>query len=309
VTDTEAINAVRALRPDLALPRAGDLDTARTALLAATRQDGRRLAPVRARRSYAWTAGGALVLVIVIAAVLLLLPADRLGVGTSSAAADPVVVLHQAAAVTQSEPDLVPSAGQFYYIQYGDYQGWFSMDGTHDGAVRPRTNARLGAIAGCRNGVQADVGKSGQVAPSTHPCSPDPAYFADAPITSAAWLRYLAATYGTDSNTIGKGILSLLEFHYLRPTARAALFDAAARVAGSHVVGDGTTGLAPHTVGITWTSSADPKKDVAAGLVAILVFDEARHTFLGYDLIGAGRTVASDRATQVGIVNQVGQRP
>jgi hypothetical protein len=309
MTDIDTINAVRALRPDVALPRSGELAAARTALLAETRQDGRRLAPGRARRPYVWTAAGVVVLALVIAAVLLLLPPDRLGVATSSAAADPVVLLQQAAAITQAEPDVVPSAGQFYYIRYGDYQGWFSMDGTHDGAVRRQANATLTTVAGCRDGVQANVGKNGQPVSSTQPCSPDPAYFADAPTTSTAWLSYLDATYGANPNAVGKAILTLLEFHYLRPAARAALFDAAAHVSGLRLVGAGSKGLAPHTVGITWTSSADPTKDANDGLVAVLVFDDARHTFLGYDLIGAGRTVASDRATQVGIVDQVGRRP
>jgi hypothetical protein len=98
-----------------------------------------------------------------------------------------------------------------------------------------------------------------------------------------------------DANALAKDILSLMNEHYLRPQAQAALFEAAANMPGLRVVNNTTDAAGRPGIAVTWSYE---------GKSGGLIFDSNTYAFLG---VWAGK--GSSAVLQVAIVNEVGQRP
>jgi len=262
------------------------------------------------RRGRGLALAGLLVAAAILAAVVVLpgghhrragapavpLPSDRhSGVGAPAQIVDAITVLRQAAAVAHTMPDVAPRPDQFLYVKEGSYEAWLSMDGTHDGAITG-SDGKLVASPGCRNGVQ--LIPDGR----TLPCTPDPAYVADAPTSTPAMVAYLNRRFGKAGvNGIGKGIMNLLEFYYLRPTARAALFNAATQIPGLHLT---ATAAGPNAVGITWQTC--PTGNCGSNM---LIFSSTTHAYLGVQTTGINGEPGSSGTRESGVVDHVGDRP
>lgn len=230
------------------------------------------------------------------------------GVGGGVATAESVAVLSAAAAQTQTMPDLIPRADQFYYIKQGDAESWLSIDGTHDGAFRPAGGPPT-TLPGCRNAISMQQGNYSGV--RAQPCTPAPAYLADAPTTETAMLRYLHnPDHGaTNINGTGKQIYYLLSAHYLRPAARAALFEAATRIPGLHAVPEPTLGN--NVIGLTWSVTGSNNPTNGSNNSNTLYFNTTTHAFLGIQTTGANgeKNGGLTNPHNTGIVNHIGQRP
>ncbi len=93
----------------------------------------------------------------------------------------------------------------------------------HDGQII--SSGDTIAVPGCRNGQALVAGNYTGLRPQ--PCTPQPAYLADAPTTPTAMAAYLTGKAGSaNPNNVGKELMSIAEFNYLRPAARAALYEA-----------------------------------------------------------------------------------
>ncbi len=133
------------------------------------------------------------------------------------------------------------------------------------------------------------------------PCTPDPAYLANAPTTADAMAKYILAQAGSDDpNNIGKEVLDLAGDHYLRPPAQAALYEATRLLPGLTLSATTVTNLNTSAVAITW--SFDGAESVT------LLFDPSSYAFLGVvnQLADTHGVVNSYRQ---GIVDAVGQVP
>lgn len=195
-------------------------------------------------------------------------PADR-PTSANASVMPPAAFLQKAAATAAAEPDAAPRADQFYYIRDGSYQAWLSMDGAHDGQII--SSGDTIAVPGCRNGQALVAGNYTGLRPQ--PCTPQPAYLADAPTTPTAMAAYLTGKAGSaNPNNIGKELMSIAEFNYLRPAARAALYEAVPLLPGltlssSTVLTNGTRAVA-----ITWNFS---------GFQDTLLFNPSSYAYLG----------------------------
>ncbi|HEY0697049.1 MAG TPA: CU044_5270 family protein, partial [Micromonospora sp.] len=188
-------------------------------------------------------------------------------------------VLRLAATAALAQPFTEPRADQFLYLEtvYDGHtrQDWLSMDGTHDGLV-----ATMGAdpgvpVPGCRDGRRAVV-RGTTVGPGTEPCEPDPAYLPDLPTDATAMGLHLRAMGGhPGTNSWAKNAAELGLHHYLRPAARAALYQAAAEIDGVTVVPGVTDGAGRPGTGIRWTHGG-------TGPGVTMVFDPTTHLFLGF---------------------------
>ena len=228
------------------------------------------------------------------------LPSDHhSGVGAPPVHLDAIAVLRQAAAAAHTSPDVAPRPDQFLYVKEGSYQAWLSMDGTHDGAITD-SDGKLVAAPGCRDGEQ--LVPDGNSGPRRLPCTPDPAYVADAPTSESAMVAYLNRRFGQAGvNGIGKGVMSLLEFYYLRSAARVALFNAATQIPGLHLT---ATAAGPNAVGITWQTCSTGKC-----ASTMLIFNRATHAYLGVQTTGINGEPGSSGTRQSGVVDHVGDRP
>lgn len=228
---------------------------------------------------------------------LIILPSDHRGVGASSAQADPRRVLKDAAALMRSLPDTIPKPSQFYYVKDGTYEAWLSMDGTTTGQVI--SDGTKTEVPGCQNGKKASGGNQ----PSVESCVPDPAYLSDAPTTGPAMSAYLAKSDSkpADVNSLGKEVMSDLQFKYLRPAARGALFEAAEAIPGIRTVKSDSEGLGSNEIGISWTAPG--------GGSTLLVFDAKSHSYRGVHTTGADGSGAGSSSPEFAIVDTVGQRP
>ena len=211
--------------------------------------------------------------------------------GVSAAAAE---VLDRAAAAARSEADVRPGPNQFLYVRSVSgsdvYEAWFSVDGTHDGRIKPLDHGPV-PVAGCRDG-RAAVVKGTEFLPGvTEPCTPDPAYLPDVPTTADGMLAYLRQAAGGDrTNDLAKMVFWLAEQRLLRPAARAALFEAAKQIPDITVVPDATDGAGRPGIGVSWTYGGPPVS---------LVFDRSTYQLLGTNLDSLQRKI---------VVNRVGQR-
>jgi len=287
-----------------------DLAPARARLFAAVSEEKTARAP-RGRKRLAWLGVTAVGLAAAITAAVTLAPADNpVGLPVPQAGAEEAVrVLHAAAAAALRMPDTPPRPDQFVYIKQqsqGDYlyEGWFSIDGTHDGLIKmPAAGSKTSeetVVAGCRDGKRVIIGKNddGQ----TENCTPEPAYDPSLPTDGDAMLAHLAAQYGgtlDNVNGIAKDVGGLLSMKYLRPDQRAALFDAVAKIPGLVLTKNVKDGAGRVGDSISW--DVKDGKDSAHHLAGGFVFDPATHTYLGW--------THGEAQTAYGIVDRVHQVP
>jgi hypothetical protein len=230
-----------------------------------------------------------------VSAVLVLAP-DTIGGHVPAANADAARILHNAAAAALTLPDVQPRPDQFVYREDSNgAEQWMSVDGTRDGLGRPAGGGEESVFPGCRDGRRTVM--KGPEAIGTEPCEPDPAYRPDLPTDAGAMLDYLNRNHSGevgDANAMGKDIMGLLD-KYLRPAARAALFEAAARIPGLRVVPNDTDAAGRPGVGVAWSFE---------GRSGRIVFDAETYALLG---VWAGR--GGSAVLRVAIVDEVGQRP
>ncbi|MEV6911652.1 CU044_5270 family protein [Amycolatopsis sp. NPDC051071] len=296
--------------------RTGSVPLAESAALAAARvrlqaeiaaAGTETVVPLRKGRRWAWTGAGAVGLAAAITAVVALAPVEQVGLEPPAAAADPVMVLRNAAASALKTQDTPPKPDQFVYTKTkqpdGERESWISADGTHDGLVK-LADGSFFPLPGCRNG-RAQVYKGDDPLEGiTEPCTPRPGYRADLPTDADAMFAYLNADNADhsgekgDYNAMGKDVVALANENYLPPAVRAALFGAAAKVPGLRAVDHAKDGAGRPGVGITWPLR--PGDDLKVAKPEVIVFAADTFLYLG----GNGTAV-----TASGVVDAVGQLP
>jgi hypothetical protein len=304
----DELQLVRELGDETPLPDQASLAPARAAFLAGIAERG----PVRLRRRRSrYTLVGASVvgLAAAVAAAITLIPVGQPAPGgqaQSSEVTDAVKLLNFAAQAARAEPEIVPRPDQFVYTRTvgsgpGGSELWLSVDGTRDGVIRNTTETGEHSIPlpGCVDGRQVVV-KGDEVLPGVFDtCEPTPAYPADAPTDVDGMLAYLdrIAGEGASVNVRGKTVMHLISDAYMRPAARAALWEAAARIPGLSVVPDTRDGSGRAGTGVTWPVPEGSKPEAKP---QVLVFDPVTYEYLGTD---------TSAVLQLAIVDQVGQRP
>jgi hypothetical protein len=275
------------------LPASGDLARRRAELVTATTAPR----PVRHRR-LVWGAGTAAGLAAAVAAVVALTPADS--VPTVPPAADPARILHLAAAKARALPDVEPRPDQFVYTRTRTADGrenemWASVDGTHDG--RQILFGHEAVVAGCRDGKRVQHESHGRTV--TNRCEPRPVTHPDLPTDADAVLAYLRRSTHGEGDTrhdLGSEVVELAGDH-LRPAARAALYEAVAKVPGLVARADAKDATGRPVLGITWTSTTE----YGIGNQDEFLFDPVTFAYLGSGTTGA--------VVSQGIVDSVRQRP
>ncbi|WP_181774380.1 CU044_5270 family protein [Amycolatopsis pittospori] len=293
--------------------RTGSVQLAETAALAAARArlmteiataEAENVVPLQKRRRWAWTGAGVVGLAAAITAVVALAPVEQVGLEPPAAAADPVVVLRNAAAAALKTPDVPPRPGQFVYTKTkqpdGERESWLSADGTRDGMIKMADGSSF-PVPGCRNG-RAQVYKGEEpVKGVTEPCTPRPVHRADLPTDADAMFAYLNADRSGqkgDFNAMGKDVLALANESFLSPEVRAALYGAAAKVPGLRAVEHAEDAAGRPGVGITWPLG--PHADLKVAKPVVIVFSADTFSYLGTN---------STAVTASGVVDAVGQRP
>ncbi|MEV0068493.1 MULTISPECIES: CU044_5270 family protein [unclassified Amycolatopsis] len=287
----DELQLVRDRAADVPLPDLADLGAARARLLAAAASEPRRKTGKRLRQAGAATLG----LAAAITAVVSFAPTGDGPLTPPQAAADPVRVLHGAAAEALKLPDTPPRPDQFVYVktQYAnsDREAWISADGKHDGYVEQ--DGQTLTLQACVDGKYRVEGANNPAANGREePCVVTPAYRTDLPTTADAMFSYLNKNHSGDAgdaNAMGKDVQLLVGETYLRPQTKAALFDAAAKVPGLQAVDHVTDAAGRPGVGITWP-----------GHGVTLVFDAKTYTYLG---------TTQGAVVGYGIVDHVGQLP
>lgn len=212
-------------------------------------------------------------------------------------------VLLLAATAARSQPDVQPRPDQFVYTRTGFADGgvreiWLSVDGTRDGVLKQHGESI--PLAGCRDG-RAPVIKGAEPLPGvTEECVVRPAYRPDLPTTVDGMLAYLDANASGspgDVNARGKDVLFLISESYLRPAARAALYEAAARVPGLRTVPDATDGAGRRGIGITWPVPEGSDKEARP---TVVVFDAKTYAHLGTQHDSVQRIAIVDKAGVTG---------
>jgi hypothetical protein len=264
------------------LPAPDDLARKRAELLAATASGRPRHR--RALRGGVTAAG----LAAAVAAVVVLTPADApVGPAPGRPVTDPVGILYTAAAKARALPDVTPRPDQFVYTKTRLADGrenetWASVDGTHDGLSFLFGHETF--VAGCRGGKSR--------------CAPHPAAPADLPTDADAMLAYLhKSTYGEGDtlHDLGREVVDLAG-GWLRPTVRAALYEAVAQVPGLVARTDAKDATGRTVLGVTWNSTTEH----GIGNQDEFLFDPVTFAYLGS---GMGAVVSQ------GIVDAVRQRP
>jgi len=275
------------------LPAREDLARKRAELLAAT-------ASVRPRHRRAlWGGVTAAGLAAAVAAVVVLAPTDEVARPIPAPEPEPVRILHAAAAKARALPDVTPRPDQFVYTRTRLADGrenefWASADGTRDGFEVLFGHET--EIAGCRDGKR--VQKEGRGRTVTSRCEPRPAAHPDLPTDADAMLAYLhKSTYGEGDtlHDLGTEVVDLAG-GYLRPAARAALYEALAKVPGLVARTDAKDAAGRPVLGITWNSTTEH----GIGNQDEFLFDPVTFAYLGS---GMGAVVSQ------GIVDAVRQRP
>lgn len=299
----DELNLVRELRPEPELPSALALLPARSALLRAIAAERsaqpvatEQPAPVGDRRHWRSVVTG-LGVAAAAASVLVLAPWHGPNGPTSVAAADPVVVLDQAARYATDQPFTAPRPDQFLYFAPGL---WLSVDGTQDGGSPDDK------IAGCKNGQRKILqANNPKLVGTTEPCMPDPAYLSDVPTTVPAMRGYLLRRDGGGDpaglpNRLGKLVDDLFRAHLLSPAATAALFHTMTTLPGLRAVPDVVTMDGQHGIGITWDGG---------GGTATMVFDRSSHRYLGAVSTGIHGEKGGVLATAPVVVDRLGELP
>ncbi|RSD08402.1 CU044_5270 family protein [Amycolatopsis eburnea] len=272
------------------LPAHDDLARQRAELLAAT--TARRPA-----RRWVWGSVTAAGLAAAATAVIALTP-------TAPTAPPPVAgpqeILYRAAAAARALPDVEPRPDQFLYTRTRLADGrenefWVSADGTHDGLEVLFGHET--EIAGCRAGKR--VQKEGRGRTVTSRCEPRPAVHPDLPTDADAMLAHLhRSTHGEGDTLHDLGNEAVdLAGDYLRPAARAALYEALAKVPGLVARTDAKDATGRAVLGITWNSTTEH----GIGNQDEFLFDPVTFAYLGNGTTGA--------VVSQGIVDAVRQRP
>ncbi|MGK3203961.1 CU044_5270 family protein [Amycolatopsis sp. MEPSY49] len=272
------------------LPARDDLARQRTELLAAT--TARRPA-----RRWVWGSVTAAGLAAAATAVFALTPTTP---PAPPAVAGPVDILYRAAAAARALPDVEPRPDQFLYSRTRLADGrenefWASADGTHDGLQV--LFGHEAEIAGCRDGKR--VQREGRGRTVTSRCEPRPAAHPDLPTDADAMLAYLhRSTYGEGDtlHDLGNEVVELAG-GYLRPAARAALYEAVAKVPGLVARTDAKDAAGRPVLGITWDSTTEH----GIGNQDEFLFDPVTFAYVGSGTTGA--------VVSQGIVDEVRQRP
>ncbi|GIG59881.1 hypothetical protein Lfu02_42530 [Longispora fulva] len=294
------IRLVRELGQDTPLARLDELDGAYARLMAAATARPESAPAPRRRRRFVLAFGLPGLVAAAVAAVLVFGPLD--GGRPDAAHAEAAVVLHRAAAAALTVPDVEPRPDQFYYVrsQFGTVENevWLSMDGRHDGYSSEAGHPGEPWPA-CVDGRQQAYDKYGKLLVGvTQECQPRPAYRPELPDTADGMFTYLnglaeTSPQDTRANYIAKTAMEMMEWTYLRPKVRAALFEALGRVPGLTVVRDVTDGSGRAGVGIGW--------DPGSGAQYVLVFHPTTFAYLGMRTFGA--------ILQVAVVDRAGQQP
>jgi hypothetical protein len=262
-------------------------------MLAAARRPARRRRVVRGGLAAAGLAAA-------VAAVVVLTPADTAAPPVPRAESDPVRILYQAATLARAQPDVEPRPDQFVYTRTRTADGrenerWASVDGTHDGFEILFGHET--EVAGCRDGKRVQHEGHGRIV--TNRCEPVPAFVADLPTDADAMLAYLhKSTYGEGDTLqdLGTEVADLAAGH-LRPAARAALYEAVAKVPGLVLRPDAKDATGRPVLGITWNSTTEH----AIGNQDEFLFDPVTFAYLGDGTTGS--------VVSQGIVDRVRQRP
>nr|WP_181726541.1 CU044_5270 family protein [Micromonospora provocatoris] len=171
-----------------------------------------------------------------------------------AASAQAAEVLHHAAESARANGGLVPRADQFLFTETKTFvpvvgqaqpsgeisRSWMSIDGTHDGLLwfsAPKEGGRQQlVIPGCRDGRTAQWTSDGGLrTDETRPCTPSPAYLQDLPSNADDMLTHLKKMSHSTSPTpdeLFSNVGDLIRSGYLSPQARAALYEAAAKIPG-----------------------------------------------------------------------------
>jgi len=246
------------------------------------------------RRSRFAAAAIGLSLAAAVAAAVVLVPWDQVTGGKpTSAAADPRMVLAEAAAYARQQPFTVPRPDQFVYLAPSL---WLSVDGTHDGG-----DGHGNVIPGCRNGFSKVFGANDPSRNGTlQPCQVDPAYLPDLPTTGDGMVTYLQRR-AKNVNQLGGEIEDLLLFTWLSPQSKAALFEAAVHLPALTVVPDAEDFQGRHGIGVRW-GDADSGYET-------LVFDRTTHAYVGCLSVGIHGERGTTEIAPSAIVDRVGQFP
>ncbi|MBE1497138.1 hypothetical protein H4696_004238 [Amycolatopsis lexingtonensis] len=274
------------------LPARDDLARARAELAAATAR--------RPARRWVWGSVAAAGLAAAATAVFTLTPTTPTAPPAPRAADGPVDILYRAAAAARALPDVEPRPDQFLYTRTRLADGrenefWASADGTRDGFEVLFGHET--EIAGCRDGKR--VQKEGRGRTVTSRCEPRPAAHPDLPTDADAMLAYLhKSTYGEGDtlHDLGTEVVDLAG-GYLRPAARAALYEAMAKVPGLVARTDAKDAAGRPVLGITWNSTTEH----GIGNQDEFLFDPVTFTYVGSGTTGA--------VVSQGIVDEVRQRP
>jgi hypothetical protein len=270
------------------LPGRDDLAQARAKLAAATISTAGTAPAHPYRKRMLWGGLTAVGLAAAITAAIALAPVDSgvlPGPVPRAGAAEAVRVLNAAAAAALKMPDTPPRPDQFVYIKSQGpdsylYEGWFSVDGTHDGLIKPsvpREEPTERVSAGCRNGKRVTI-KGNQPTGKLEKCVPEPAYDPDLPTIASGMLATIARQYSEEGgvsnvNGIAKDARTLLSMSYLRPDQRSALFGALAEVPGITFTENVKDAAGRVGVGISWTAPG--------GMTSAFVFDPVTYAYLG----------------------------
>ncbi|MEU0885113.1 CU044_5270 family protein [Lentzea sp. NPDC005914] len=233
-----------------------------------------------------------------VAAVAMVLPSDSPD-STDAAPTAPVEtavqLLNHAAAAVRSKPDEVPRPDQFYYLRRGEYEAWFSVDGTRDGRISTSGNSTQTTTSGCVDGRSKVRDKYDRPTGATEECTPRRAYRDDLPATADDMLKFLQGDdKGRSVNSYGKDVLAMFSGAYLPGPQRAALFEAATRVPGLTVVQNVSSGRPG--IGISWPV---PEGSLPEAQPTVIVFDKDTYEYLG---------TKNEPLDATGFVDQVGDR-
>ncbi|MFC3890684.1 CU044_5270 family protein [Lentzea rhizosphaerae] len=259
---------------DTPLKSADQLASARAQLVAGMKPRGRGRAGVIAIATIAVAA--------TVTAVAMVLPSTTPDTPHPEAAAPTttpvdttVQLLNHAAATARSKPDVVPRPDQFYYVRDGEWEAWFSVDGTHDGRIGSGKNEAPTTVPGCVGGRRKVLDKFDKPTGETEPCTPSRSYRDDLPTTADGMLDFLQGNgKSRPTYSYGKDVMSMFRMSYLPGPQRAALFEAATRVEGLTVVQNVSSGRPG--IGITW-----PEPPGSKAKPHVMVFDKETYVYLG----------------------------
>ena len=295
------MKVLREFAKPVELPQRGELAQARARLVAATTGTARPARPVRLRKRVLWGGFTAVGLAAAAAVAVALVPGNTVvPTPVPQAATDPVRVLYAAAARARAQPDAEPRPDQFVYTKTRapdgrETESWASADGTHDGLSI--LFGHESEIAGCRNGKRAQKEGSGRTVVSK--CTPFPAFIPDLPTNADDMLAYLHRSTHGEGDTLhdlGNEVVNLAG-GYMRPAARAALYEAVAKVPGLVVRQDAKDATGRSVIGITWNSTTS----AGIGNQDEFLFDPETFAYLGDGMSGS--------VVSQGIVDKVRQLP